>query len=297
MAIIGISGRINSGKDLTGTIIQYLVWRTYYTNKEFPPISEKHFEAFRHSLVPDRSDWKLVKYADKLKDILCILLGCTREQLEDRDFKENLLGEEWTKYSIANGFWSHSDGNPSHKMMDSIQCDKETYEAEKRTNWQTAYMTKYTPRVLLQYIGTDLFRKFIHENVWVNATMIEYKSPLEIKTIKDNLKSGEDIIYNFDNNSTDLPNWIITDVRFPNEADAIKQRKGINIRIERKLDYEKHEQFNGDINNPIPTGIFKEHESETTLDNYEFTYVIDNNGTIEELIERVKEILLIEKII
>jgi hypothetical protein len=39
------------------------------------------------------------------------------------------------------------------------------------------------------------------------------------------------------------------------------------------------------------------HPSETSLDYYSFDWVIDNNGTIEELIERVKEILLIEKII
>ena len=33
------------------------------------------------------------------------------------------------------------------------------------------------------------------------------------------------------------PNWIITDVRFPNEADAIKGRGGIIIRVNRKHGY------------------------------------------------------------
>ena len=40
-----------------------------------------------------------------------------------------------------------------------------------------------------------------------------------------------------------------------------------------------------------------EHISETALDNAEFDYVIDNNGTIEELIKQVKKILIKEKII
>jgi len=41
----------------------------------------------------------------------------------------------------------------------------------------------------------------------------------------------------------------------------------------------------------------KKHLSETALDNYSFDYTIDNNGTIEELIIKVKEILIKEKLI
>ena len=40
-----------------------------------------------------------------------------------------------------------------------------------------------------------------------------------------------------------------------------------------------------------------EHISETALDDAKFDYVIENNGTIEELIEQVKKILIKEKII
>ena len=40
-----------------------------------------------------------------------------------------------------------------------------------------------------------------------------------------------------------------------------------------------------------------QHPSETALDDYQFDYVIDNNGTIEELIEKVKVILIKEKLI
>ena len=94
-----------------------------------------------------------------------------------------------------------------------------------------------------------------------------------------------------------LPNWIITDTRFPNEADAVKSRGGINIRIERD-DY----IFDGAGKRIIPTKEYvntsnKQHESETALDNYTFDYVIDNNGTIEDLIIKVKEILIKENII
>lgn len=37
--------------------------------------------------------------------------------------------------------------------------------------------------------------------------------------------------------------------------------------------------------------------SETELDNAKFDYVIDNNNTVEDLIEKIKQILIKEKII
>ena len=77
-----------------------------------------------------------------------------------------------------------------------------------------------------------------------------------------------------------LPNWIINDVRFPNEVKAIKKKDGIVIRINRETDY---------VSN---------HSSEIALDNYEdFDYTIDNNNCIDCLIESIKEILKHEKII
>ena len=77
-----------------------------------------------------------------------------------------------------------------------------------------------------------------------------------------------------------MPNWIISDVRFPNEAKAIKDKGVILIRINR------------------PGNDTGKHLSEIALDDYKnWNYVIDNNGTIEDLIEKVKQILIQEKII
>jgi hypothetical protein len=69
-----------------------------------------------------------------------------------------------------------------------------------------------------------------------------------------------------------LPNWIVTDVRFPNEADAIKARGGLLVRVTRK----GHE-FTG------------KHPSEIALDDYDnFNITIENNGTIDDLIKEVQ---------
>jgi len=80
------------------------------------------------------------------------------------------------------------------------------------------------------------------------------------------------------------PNWIITDMRFPNEMEAIELREGITIRVVRP-----------DMNSL--QAMIPAHASETALDNSEFDYEIINDGTIEDLIEKVKEILIKENII
>jgi len=113
-------------------------------------------------------------------------------------------------------------------------------------------------RDLLQKLGTEAMRNGLHENVWVNALFADY---------------------------TEDKQWVITDVRFPNEFKAIKEKGGIVIRV----------------NRPGHGNSMKElaeaHPSETALDGHEFDYVIENDGNLEKLIDKVKEILLTENII
>lgn len=269
--IISISGHIGSGKDTVGNILQILIDLPHFSNKAVIEYLDK--KDINYS-------YENKKFADKLKDIVCLLIGCTKEQLEDRDFKETSLGEEWTRYSVANGFWSHSDNNPSHKMMDSKQCSKAEYENEVKVNWQTAYKTVYTPRLLLQHIGTELFRNQIIDGIWVNALMSEYKPKEElVGTTPENIQWGE--VY---------PNWIITDTRFPNELQAVKDKGGINIRINRPKERELILRNATSIIDTRKT-LEPEHKSETMLDNATFDYVILNNGTIEDLVNECRNII------
>lgn len=254
--LIGIGGKANSGKDLVGRIIQYLTSdvEEKYTFEEY----EESFSKFGTTLqyLPN---WEIKKFADKLKDIVCLLIGCTREQLEDREFKEKELGEEWW-------YWSNTALNICPKEYGTFpnKMYRTKKEADKARDLYTldrhnlSHIVKPTPRILLQQIGTDLFRNQLHPNTWVNATFADYQND----------------------------NWIITDVRFPNELEAIKKRNGITIRINRGL----VERTGKMIQEP-------EHISETALDNAKFDYVIENDCTIDDLIEKVREILIKENII
>ena len=104
MGLISVSGKINSGKDTIGKIIQWLVYfkkhpnYEHYTDEDNLKTLIEFVKA--DNTVTDLSDNFIIKkWADSLKDIVCILIGCTREQLEDREFKEKELGEEWWYYT------------------------------------------------------------------------------------------------------------------------------------------------------------------------------------------------------
>lgn len=244
------------------------------------------------------SSWKIKKFADKLKDIVCLLIGCTREQLESQEFKSSPLGNEWIRYGYADGFQHIYKGDIKLTQMINKECSKERYEEECRINWQTAYKHEFTPRELMQLIGTDLFRDKLLNNIWVNALFADYiairKKDGYQRIVKN--KDGAPIDFQYE---VEYPNWIITDMRFPNELQTIKERNGIVIRINRN----SYPTERDDIKltqraETFLSGNFPEHESETALDNYtDWDYILSNNGTIEDLIEEVRKMLVHFKIL
>ena len=285
MALIALSGKISVGKDLVGKIIQYLVAENkskhelYYSIEEFlsgEDVYNINYTKDYEESISDDSGWKIRKFADKLKDIVCLLIGCTREQLEDRSFKEAELGEEWW-------YWENSFGKRINYLDNII------YGSTAKDGLTSRKLIKLTPRLLLQLIGTECGRNIIHPNIWVNSLFSEYKnkwSNLNLARINNNEITGEE-----------YPNWIITDMRFPNEYQAVKQRGGITIRVNR---YNSTCVCVDDssLDCLTPCSRKPQHESEVALDHVtDWDYVIDNSGTIEELVEKVRTILVNEKII
>ena len=306
--LIGISGKIGSGKDTVGKIIQYLVWKSRVEKGELP-LSVYSFSYFARetSFGKNQSNFEIKKFADKLKDMVCMLLGCTREQLEDREFKEKELGEEW--------WYTYGRIGNVDILVSYLDMDKEF------KNNNNAYIEKLTPRELLQIIGTDCIRDKVHPNAWVNALFSDYKAKW--------VPTGDSVAEEDVSLEKEYPNWIITDMRFPNELEAVKSRGGITIRVNRftsiknDLVYFKNDADDSPINGIYrvlevkkdnctliddKTGYsfgawfeeiskIKEHKSETALDIAEFDYTIENNSTIEDLIHTVSLILKKEKVI
>ena len=156
--LIGISGKIGSGKDTIGKIIQFLT----LPPNEFSLTNKDILADMQHKwYCADKSSFRIKKFADTLKDIVCLLIGCTREQLEDREFKEKELGEEWWYYK------------PSDTMYPYLEY-KQYADQHYGININSEDLVKLTPRLLLQLIGTECGRNIIHPNIWCISTFSNY---------------------------------------------------------------------------------------------------------------------------
>lgn len=278
MGIIGISGKKTVGKDTVGQIIQYLTSESYKKGRDYETFIRKQTSNldFEPHYI---SKWQIKKFADKLKDIICLLINCTRDELENESFKSKELGEEWYLYIVKNTY--------SNKILSPCFLTKEEARHWEQTqDWYedtggydtSVELIKPTPRFLLQFIGTDLLRNQLHPEIWVNSLMNEYKQDFIDYDI-DDLGNKYPIYGSF-------PHWIITDIRFPNEMEAVKKRGGITIRVNRSFNHKMGSKETGTID------LTPEHESEKALDNAEFDYVIQNNGTISDLIDKIRNILI-----
>ena len=131
--------------------------------------------------------------------------------------------------------------------------------------WADPDGTLITVRIFLQRLGTQAVRDGLCKSAWVNALMIDYRSVI----IEPEMDLGDDFPYFFEEVT---PNWVVTDCRFPQEVEAIKNSGGTCIRIVRP-------------DNPYPQSS---HESETAIDHIEMLTII-NDGNLEQLKLRIKE--------
>ena len=239
--IIGINGYAGSGKDTVGTIIQYLQADTNIPLKGVLKKTPHHIW-----WLEERSGWEIKKWAGKLKEVASLLTGIPVENFEDQEFKTTLLGPEWgtVTFNPLNAIPVFSDIQFNHLI---------------------------SVREFLQRLGTDAIRDGLHTNAWVNALMAGYT-----KTVSDcgTSKKGTSV------KCSKHPNWIITDTRFPNEAEAIKKAGGIVIRVDRP-------------------GVkpINDHPSETGLDKWDFDYKIANVSDVKSLSLSVQMILEKENIL
>jgi len=258
--IIGLSGYSGTGKDTIGAMIQMLHCDSLGNHSVNDIISNyKDHEWW----LDDESGWEIRKWAGKLKYIATTLTGIPTSKFEDQEFKKTYLPDEWNYYTISlidNGklLLQHGRFTTKQEAEDFIPMLKETF-GEFRMDYVVG-MQRMTVRQFLQELGTDGLRNGLHPNTWVNSLMVDY----DTESLRSDKKT----------------NWIITDTRFPNEAQAIKDAGGIVIRVDRP-------------------GIkaINAHSSETGLDKWTFDYKIMNGSDIVSLMFSVNTILKKENLI
>ncbi len=169
--------------------------------------------------------FKKLSFAGVLKDIVGILFGWDREMLEGAT-KES---REWREQ--VDPWWSQKLGIPN-----------------------------LTPRYVLQYFGTDLFRTYFHSDIWVIAVERQLSK---------------------------YTNCVITDCRFPNEIAMLRAAGATVIKITRgELPAWYEPYVSGQTDKP--EGV---HPSEYMWIRNKFDYELENNSSIEDLETRVDAIL------
>lgn len=130
-------------------------------------------------------------------------------------------------------------------------------------------MPTLTPRWVLQYWGTEVCRKAFHDDIW-------------IASLENKIRNSRDHV-------------VISDCRFPNEIQAIKDAGGTIVWVQRGALPEWYDlalESNKGSNLAIQQlKVKKIHASETAWVGTKFDTIIDNNGTIDELYNQAGKLL------
>ena len=138
--------------------------------------------------------------------------------------------------------------------------------------WSEKMGKQFTPRLALQLLGTEAGRDVFHKDIWVNSLL---------------KRAGDKDV-------------VITDVRFKNELKFIQKNNGIVVRVKRGPEPDWYEDAivvnKGDrfIGWALAKDRLKRkhiHQSETDWVGSKFNYVIENNGTLDDLGKQVDGLL------
>lgn len=163
-----------------------------------------------------------ITFAAALKDVVSILFSWPRDLLEGITEESRLWRETIDMY------WS------------------------EKTN-----ISGFTPRKALQYVGTDLLRRQLYNNIWIN--IVENKINMLLSLNQET-------------------NIVITDCRFINEFNMIKKFSGSQIF-----------KIVKDVDTQLTNNVL--HSSEVEWQNYEFDRFLYNNSTISDLKLQIKSII------
>ena len=121
--------------------------------------------------------------------------------------------------------------------------------------WSHKLGYEVTPRLILQKMGTEACRHGIADNIWIAA-------------LEKRIHGYDDVV--------------ISDCRFPNEIDFVRSAGGVIVRVKRGEEPSLEEQM-------------KMHISETAWNSVVPNYVIDNDGSLQELKDKIKLVLTVEQ--
>jgi hypothetical protein len=219
MAIIGISGKIGSGKNYLSEKIKEELARMGYSTSE-------------------------ASFASTLKDELTSIIKTVNVSFLDSEDASTTIDKMIALYEL-----NYEQANFLYTLI---------LEDLKENKALNGYARTENIRRALQYLGTDVRRKQ-DEQYWVKACLSSVPS--------------SDYV-------------LITDVRFPNEADAIVNTGGVMIRLEVSNDIIKERVKNRDGFKYSESALT--HPSEIALDNYDkFNLFVNETFDTKEVVSSI----------
>lgn len=192
--------------------------------------------------------------------------------------------DAFSKTFIDNGFTKMSF---AHTLKDAVSVifgwdrtmlEGTTAESRKLREEPDSFWCKklgrndVSPRWVLQNFGTDTVRKHFHDNIWV----------FSLEKAMQNIEG--DII--------------ITDCRFPNELEMLRENNAVIIEVQRIIPhwYNVAARYNNDFIDMLPVELEDIHKSEWAwIGLNDPHYVVQNNSTLHDLALQAQDIIKLIK--
>ncbi len=157
------------------------------------------------------------------------------------------------------------------QMLEGNTPESRAWREQDDKWWSEKLGRPFSPRLALQLMGTEAGRDVFHPDLWVHTVM----------------RRCEQDPWN---------NYVIADVRFPNEIKAIRDSGGKVIRVRRGDDPEWYNLARdcnlGRHNLDVMRNAYPEvHYSEWAWIGSDYDIIMDNNCSLEELTVRVDKLV------
>lgn len=238
--VIGIAGEKNSGKDTVASMINYIFAKgVTQANYSVYVISKAKYD----NTYADR----IYHFADPLKQVLSVIYNIPIECFYDRKYKD----EYWYCFNTGAFLDTKTVIRSNYNIIEINDLTKlNTLKNELCDNKNKSTVIQL--RTLMQYFGTDICRENLQDDIWIRCALGKIIDKANARRV-----------------------CIVPDVRFANEANALKivspSLYGGVIRISRDS-CEKNE-----------------HSSETI--DFNCDYNIDNNKDLRSLFYKVLQVI------
>lgn len=253
--IIGISGKKRSGKNTVANFINGMVMKKNKIIEDFVMNGSGELEILTH-FQDGSTDWGVLDLYRRDEDFTKSLEEILWPFVKNYSFADQLKTTAIELFGLdpSSVYGTEEEREaPTHLLWENMPDNVKA--GIDYTDYSCIEINKKGPmsgRDFMQYWGTNIARK-MYKNIWINSTL---------KTI---LREGSGLA-------------LITDVRFPDEVEAIKKAGGYVLRLDKITNDDKH-------------------ESETSLDPevYDwknFDYIVNNQDqTLSETLENVERLL------